>query len=78
MTAFGIRMLGATISIKSSRAIREKRISGEALTTHASLTVDLVLQLLGRHLHNGDAPMRETLVAGARNHLNLEFAWAAA
>ena len=29
------------------------------MTTHASLTMDLVLQLLGRHLHNGDAPMQE-------------------
>jgi hypothetical protein len=34
-------------------------MSGEALTTHASLTMDLVLQLLGGHLRNGDAPMRE-------------------
>ena len=34
-------------------------MSGEALTTHASLTMDLVLQFLGRHLHDGNAPMRE-------------------
>ena len=34
-------------------------MSGEALTTDASLTMDLVLQFLGRHLHDGDAPMRE-------------------
>ena len=34
-------------------------MSGEALTTQASLTVDLVLQVLGRHLHNRDAPTRE-------------------
>jgi hypothetical protein len=34
-------------------------MSGEALTTHASLTMDLVLQFLGRHLDDGDAPMRE-------------------
>jgi hypothetical protein len=27
--------------------------------THASLTVDLVLQFFGCHLHDGDAPMRE-------------------
>jgi hypothetical protein len=39
--------------------MRENRMCGEALTTHASLTVDLVLQVLGRHLHNRDAPMRE-------------------
>src|SRR5436190_3767231 len=59
MTAFGIRIAGARRSIKSRRAIRENRMSGEALTTHASLTMDLVLQFLGRHLHDGDAPMRE-------------------
>jgi hypothetical protein len=34
-------------------------MSGEALTTHPSLTVDLVLQVLGGYLHNRDAPMRE-------------------
>src|SRR5712691_3646417 len=34
-------------------------MSGEALTTHVSLTMDLILQLFGRHMHNGDAPMRE-------------------
>ena len=34
-------------------------MSGEALTTHASLTMDLVLQLLWRHLHDGNAPMCE-------------------
>ena len=34
-------------------------MSGEALTTQASLTMDLVLRFLGRHLHDGDAPMRE-------------------
>ncbi len=33
-------------------------MTGEALTTHASLTMDLVVQFLGRDLHNGDAPMR--------------------
>jgi hypothetical protein len=27
--------------------------------THASLTMDLVLQFLRGHLHNGNAPMRE-------------------
>jgi hypothetical protein len=43
--------------------MRANRMSGEALTTHASLTMDLVLQFLGRHLHDGDAPMRE--LAGA-------------
>src|SRR5206468_3151916 len=59
MTAFGIRIAGARRSIKSRRAIRENRMSGEAWTTHASLTMDLVLQFLGRHLHDGDAPMCE-------------------
>src|SRR5437773_7223057 len=59
MTAFGIRIAGARRSIKSRRAIRENRMSGEALTTHASLTMDLVLQFLGRHLRDGDAPMCE-------------------
>src|SRR6266849_11079343 len=39
--------------------MREDRMSGEALTTHASRTMDLVLQLLGRRLNDGDAPMRE-------------------
>ena len=34
-------------------------MSGEALTTHASLTVDLVLKFLCRHLDNGDVPVRE-------------------
>src|SRR4051812_30595473 len=59
MTAFGIRILGARRSTKSRRAIRENRMSGEALTTHASLTVDFLSQFLGRDLHYGDAPMRE-------------------
>ena len=59
MTAFGIRILGARRSIKSSRAIRENKMTGEALTTHASLTMDLVLQLLWGHLHDWDAPMCE-------------------
>jgi hypothetical protein len=39
--------------------MRENRLSGDALTIHASRTMDLVLQLLGRHPHDGDAPMRE-------------------
>ena len=34
-------------------------MSGEALTTHSSLTIDLVLLVLGGYLHNRDAPMRE-------------------
>ena len=41
-------------------------MSGEALTTHSSLTMDLVLQLLGRYLHDGDAPMREFVNNSAR------------
>src|SRR5712691_3403135 len=59
MTAFGIRFAEERRSIKSSRPMRENRMSGEALTTHASLTMDLVLQFLGRHLHDRDAPMSE-------------------
>src|SRR5713226_5945104 len=59
MTAFGTRIAGARRSIKSSRPMRENRMSGEALTTHASLTMDLVQQFLGRHLDDGDTPMSE-------------------
>jgi hypothetical protein len=32
-------------------------MSGEALKTHASLTMDLVLQFFRRYLHDGDASM---------------------
>src|SRR5262245_212774 len=39
--------------------MREKRMSGETLTTHASLTMDFVLKLLGGHLHDGDASLCE-------------------
>src|SRR5690242_19494269 len=59
MTAFGIRILGASWSIRSRRSIRPKRMSGEALTTHASLTMNLVVQFLDRRLGDGDTPMRE-------------------
>ena len=39
--------------------MRENRISGEALTTHTSLTMDLVPQFLGRYLHDGYPATRE-------------------
>ena len=39
--------------------MRAKRIRGEALTTRVSLTMNLFLQLAGRHLHNQDMQMRE-------------------
>jgi hypothetical protein len=34
-------------------------MTGEALTNRASLAMDLVLQFLGRHLHDGYASIRE-------------------
>src|SRR5262245_2735674 len=52
-------MAGARRSISSSRSMRESRMSGEALTTHASLTMDFVLKFLGLHLPDGDTAMRE-------------------
>src|SRR2546425_4865390 len=58
-TAFGIRIAGARRSIKASRLTSANRTSSEASMTHASLTMDLVLQLLGGHLHDGYAPVRE-------------------
>jgi hypothetical protein len=59
MTAFGTRIAGTSRSIKNEPVDAEHRMSGEALTTHASLTMDLVLQFLGRHLLDGDASMAE-------------------
>lgn len=51
-------MPGVRCSIRSSWPTRASRMSGEALTT-ASLTMDLVLQFLGRHLHDGNMSMRK-------------------
>jgi hypothetical protein len=59
MTAFGMRIVGASRSTISSRLMREETMSGKALTTQASLTMDFVLKLLGRHLHDGDTLMCE-------------------